>query len=336
MRRVRAHSGLVVVAGASACFGALTAIITWIGATQRRDAWVAAVPQMYEEHLASLERFRQRFPDTTNDLDLRTMMNSVPEPGSALGALGSHVLVQTSFFAVACALMVLLNRSGRPIWASLAPTALIAGVVVSAGPLAFLPGTLAGPLKPTPVPGTSYVYFAAPLWWRFLVAVVAALPMIGAWLLTRRVQRQPVALGKTFGALALFGFVVEIAFLALPQTLVPDGEVISETLLTAAVLLVVGCCAAVAGSSGTPRRGVVAAVAVALAGGAAWFLAWVFYQSGYSSMVFGWEQAAGKPVLWLGTWQLVALVLAAGGLGCAAGAAKYSEVKALVKLTGPA
>jgi hypothetical protein len=323
MRQVRALSGWVVVAGASTCFGALAAIVTWIGASQRHGAWVAAVPQMYEEQVAYAERLRQRFPDMTSDLHLHTMLGSVPAPGQVLGALGSQVLVQTLFFTAVCALMVLLNLGGRPIWALLAPTALIAGVAVSAGPLAFLPGTLGAPLAPTPVPGLSYVYFAAPLWWRLTVAALAALPMAGAWLLTRRVQqqRQPVVLGKTVGAVALFGVVAEISFLVVPQTLVPESTVISETLPTAAALLVVGCCAAVAGSGGTMRRGVVAAVVAALAGGAAWLAAWVVYQSGDSPAIFGWEQASGQPSLWLGTWQLIALVLAAGGLGCAAGAA---------------
>jgi hypothetical protein len=216
--------------------------------------------------------------------------------------------------------MVALNLGGHPVWAFLAPAAMLAGVIVSAGPLAFLPGTLGGPLAPTSVPGLSNVYFAAPLWWRLIVAAVAFLPFAGAWLLTRRPPR-PMALGKTLSAVALFGLVVEVTVLVVPQTPVPDGGVLAEAMPTVAVLLVVGCCAAVASSTGTLRRGAVTAVAVALLGGTAWMTAWMAYRVDSSALeVFGWEQATGTPGVWLGSWQLIALVLAAGALGWAAGA----------------
>jgi len=328
VRHLRALSSWAVVAAASSWFGVLAAIITWGAATQRRGAWVAAVPQIYADETAQLARQRQWYPNLTSGPDLATVTNYLPDPATALGALGAQVLVQTMFFAAACALMVVLKHGGRPIWASLAPAVTVGGVVISAGPLGLLPGTLAGQLTRRLLPGMSdeyfsYVAFAAPLWWRLVVAAVAALPFAGAWLLTRRPhQRQPVALWSTLSALGLFGLVVEVTVLAVPQTLVPDGDALSEALPTFAALLVVGCCAAVAGSTGTLRRGAVVAVAAALAGAAVWFVAWIVYRNDDGRGIFAWEQTNEDPIMWLGTWPLVALVLAAGGLGWATGAAR--------------
>jgi hypothetical protein len=169
----------------------------------------------------------------------------------------------------------------------------------------------------------SDVPFAAPLWWRLSVAAVATLPLAGAWLLTRRPpQRQPGGLGKTVGALGLFGLAVELTILVVPKTLVAETSNLSKSLPTAAVLLVVGCCAAVAGSTGILRRGAVTAVAVALVGGAAWFPAWIVYGMNEGPVVSAWEQSTGDTVMWMGTWPLIALVLAASGLGWVAGVAR--------------
>jgi hypothetical protein len=238
------------------------------------------------------------------------------------------VVVQTLLFAAVCALMVVLNVSGRPLWASLAPVATITGVVVSAGPLALLPGTLPGPLTRRLMPETdqyfSYVPFAAPLWWRLVAAAVTALPLAGVWLLTRRSQRQPVALGTTLSALGLFGLVVDVTVLVVPQTLASDSDPVSEGMPTFAVLLIVGCCAAVAGTTGTLRRGSVAAVAAASVGAAVWIMAWVVYRNDDGRGIFAWEQSNEHPILWLGSWQMVALVLAAGGLGWVSGAARQA------------
>jgi hypothetical protein len=237
-------------------------------------------------------------------------------------AIGEHVLVQTLFFAAVCALLVVLNLRGRPMWAPLAPVAMITGVVVSAGPLALLPGTLPGPLTRRLIPGTDqyfvYVPFAAPLWWRLVAAAVAALPFAGVWLLTRRSQRQPAALGTTLSALGLFGLVVEVTVLVVPQTLASDSDPLSEGLPTFAVLLIVGCCAAVAGTTGTLRRG----AAAASVGAAVWGLAWIVYRNDDGRGIFAWWSSDEHPILWLGSWQMVALVLAAGGLGWVAGAAR--------------
>jgi hypothetical protein len=239
--------------------------------------------------------------------------------------MGEHVLVQALFFAAVCVLMVVLNLRGRPMWASLAPVAMITGVVVSAGPLALLPGTLPGPLTRRLMPGTdqyfSYVPFAAPLWWRLVATAVVALPFAGVWLLTRRSQRQPAALGTTLSALGLFGLVVEVTVLVVPQTLASDSDPVSEGLPTFAVLLIVGCCAAVAGATGTLRRGAVAAASV---GAAVWVLAWIVYRNDDGRGIFAWESSDEHPILWLGSWQMVALVLAAGGLGWVAGAARQT------------
>jgi hypothetical protein len=251
VRHLRALSGWVTVAGASICFGILAGLISWGAAAQRQNVWVAAVPRMYADQVAFLAHMRQRYPDFTSDLDLRALTNEVPDPASVLGALAEHVLVQALFFTAVCALMVVLNLGGRPIWAALAPAALIGGVVVSAGPLGYLPGTLGGGLIRTNVSVLSSVSFAAPLWWRLIVAALAALPFAGAWFLTRRPhQRQPT----TLGAVALFTLVTEVAVLMSPRTLVPDHTFVSSALPTAGILLVVGCCAAVAGSAGTLRH----------------------------------------------------------------------------------
>jgi hypothetical protein len=315
----RAMSGWLVVAGASSCFGVVAGIVTWGAAAQRRGAWVAGVPQMYEEQVASLAHLRVRFPNMTSDLDQRAMSNYVPEPTSALGAMGSQVLVQTLFFAAVCGLMVVLNLRGRPIWAFLAPAVVVVGMAGSAGPLALLSGTLGGPLTATPVPGISYVYFSAPLWWRLTTATVTALVFAGAWFVTRRPQqRKSVEFGKTLSALGLFVLAVEATVLMVPQTLVPDNGTIGETFPTTIVLLVVGCCGAVAGSAGSLRRGAATAAAVMFGGAAVWIVAWLVYRNADGRGIFAWEQAPGTPILWLGTWQLVVLVLAAGGLGCAA------------------
>ncbi len=282
---------------------------------------------MYEEQVASLARHRLQFPNLISDLDLRNLMNYVPEPASILGALGAHVLVQTLLFAAVCALMVVLNLSGRPIWAVLAPAAMITGVVISAGPLAFLPLLLGGPLTGARMTVrsheyVSYVPFAAPLWWRLSVAAAVTLPFAGAWFLTRRPQRQPMAFGKTLSALGLFGLTVEITILVVPKTLAADAGDLSKLLPTAAVLLVVGCGAAVAGSTGAFRRGAVTAVAVALMGAAAWIPVWILYEMNEGPVVSAWEQHTGETVMWVGTWPLIALVLAAGGLGWVAGLAR--------------
>jgi hypothetical protein len=325
VRHIRALNSWVIVAGASMGFAVLAGVIGWAAGTQRRGAWLAGVPQMYAQQSAHAADLRQRFPESTLDfgVDLGAITNSIPDPANDLSGLATHVLVQTLFFAAACALIVLLNRQGRLIWAALTPSALIAGIAVSAGPLAFLPGTLGGDLTPSQVPGLSFVYFDTPLWWRLLVAALAALPFAAVWLLSRGPQRQPVALGKTLGALGLFGIIAEAAALVSPQTLVPDGAQAPEVLPTVAVLLVVGCCAVVAGSAGTLRRGAVTGVAMALAGGAAWISAWIVYERG-GHRVFGWEYASGSPSLLLGTWQVIALVLAAGALGWAATAATHA------------
>jgi hypothetical protein len=248
--------------------------------------------------------------------DLPTAWRIQGRQVDVLGALGTQVLVQTLFFAAACGLMMVLNLGGRPVWAALVPAALIGGVLVLAGPLAVLPGTLAGPPTPDQIPGLSSVPFAVPLWWRLIVAAAAAVPFAGAWFLTRRPgQRQPLAPGQTLGALGLFGLVVEIAVLASPGLLIPDHATVPEAMPTALVLLVVGGCAAVAGCTGPGRRGAVTALTLLLVGAAVWSAAWLLYRRGDTQQIFGWEQVGADPLLWLGTQQLIAIVLAAGGLG---------------------
>jgi hypothetical protein len=325
VRPLRELRPWILVSGASACFGLVAGAVTWAGAVQRRAALAAVAPVLYQEQVDELARLRQLHPTLNYDLDQLTVLNTVPEPATVLGPLAAHVLVQTLVFAAVCSLLVALNLSGRPIWASLPAVVVTTGIVVLAGPLAFLPGTLAGPVTPLRAPETAdvspYVPFAAPLWWRSTVAAAVAALFVAAWRITRRPRRREPALLPMVAALGSLMLILEITLLLAPQTLVPAGSTVTEAAPTAIVLLTLSCCAAVAGCAGSPRRAAARATAPTLLGATACAAAWLVYHRHNPLPPLGWEFADVVPMHWLGTWQLTTLVVSAAGIGVAANAA---------------
>lgn len=97
MRPLRELRPWILVSGASACFGLVAGAVTWAGAVQRRAAWAAVAPVLYQEQVDELARLRQLHPTLNYDLDQLTVLNTVPEPATVLlpmvAALGSLMLI---------------------------------------------------------------------------------------------------------------------------------------------------------------------------------------------------------------------------------------------------
>ena len=328
VRCLRPLSPWAVVAGATVCFGSFAGAITVAGAAQRRNVWTAAAPQIYRAMMDELRRRQVTVPDMTDVIDLQKLIAEVPEPRHAIGAMSGHVLVQTLIFAAVCAWMGTLKWEGHRIWSALAGSSLIVGVMTSSGPLALLAGPLAGPVTATGIPGALWVPFEAPAWWRLVVAVVAALPIVGAWLAfpvrtpAERPERR-VDLVPGLSAVALLALVGELTVLIFPEALAPDSLQPGEAEPAWVLMLVLATCASVAGTAASRVGKVLAASGGALAM-AAVASAWLPYHLGDEAhQAFGWELASGQPVWHLGTPETVALVLLAPGVGWLAGSLSH-------------
>lgn len=123
-RSARTTRVVRVVAGSSAAFAATAFAVTWIGAAQRHAAVVSALPALTASDLAAKAAMLKLHPSMTISPMYWTTV--APSPTDSMGAIGNHVLAQTSVFAAVAALVAVLVVQRRTVVAGLAATGVVA------------------------------------------------------------------------------------------------------------------------------------------------------------------------------------------------------------------
>jgi len=158
------------------------------------------------------------------------------------------------------------------------------------------------------------VVFAAPWWWRALVAVAVIVPLLGALAGSRAGRSSASRRGASVIVVTGSSLLVVGILTVWPSAFVPDGSDRQSSAVTATVILVLAWTAAEAGSLRPGPWGLLAGVLLSGLAGFAWYAAWCLYHRDDAGPVaFGWD--GGPVVPWHAAVPLAVLVVLAPTLG---------------------
>jgi len=271
LRRQPLLRGLIAVLTSGGAFAVLAAGLTVAGVAQRRGVWLDVAPRMFAAQQAAFRAAGTGLDPS--QVTVEQWLTWAPTPWASAGPIAVHVLAQTLLFVTVACLVQVLGRAGRAVAAAGVTLVTAAGVIVSAGPLALLPGTLAHATtlasRGTTTPSIDY---SAPWWWRALAAGAVLLPL-GAVAVTALRSRPPgrpaASRGRTAASTAAFLLVAEVTVLVLPGSLFPDDVTTAPAALTSVALLALGWAGADAGSREPRVRGLAVGVLLSTLGGLA-------------------------------------------------------------------